>query len=563
MSTAEPAGATPVQVGSTKGLLRGTLKAWAIGFLLFSAWSVASPSWAYPDEPAHNFMAYSTGHGELWPERVTIHNGTGSSTALTTIPETWLHSVQGFACYAFHPEVSAACYSPPAPGSEPTVDWPNPAGRNFPGYYFVTGLISNVVPAQYAGYAMRFVAAAIASLMLAWAVTAARAMPRPGAAMLGIALGVPPMSVYLGGAVNPNSLEIFGMLAMATSTMAYLRWSGTPIGIVMIRRAMLAASIVAVCRLLSPVWIVIWFIAFLVLASKDQVIGLFRRPTLWWTALAFASCSVAAAWFPLSGVAKSEDIPLWQHSSDLRWYLSQQFIDDTLWRQMVGVFNWGDTPLTDGAFNFWTIATLVALGAVLSQIRPLGALLAASLAVAAYLLSVGLHASEYNNAGPIWQGRYSTPVFLLVPVVACFLLAAKRVRRNSEMRSQVWLPVVIVAVLAYVHVNAFGRNLRRNVSGLTPRSSAFDGPWQPPIPAGWLFAGYCVCITLIGAWIIGWLIRDQGARLADLVSAPETATDRQRRPAGRASASDVGYSNRTSDESARGSNDGVEPPSSS
>ena len=120
------------------------------------------------------------------------------------------------ACYAFQPEVSAGCLAPVGT-SETLVPFANPAGRYIPTYYAVTGLPTLVVPLDLALGPARGVAVLISSFFLALALAAARTMRRPALAMTGVVVGCSPMVLYLGGVVNPNSLEITAMAAVGAA----------------------------------------------------------------------------------------------------------------------------------------------------------------------------------------------------------------------------------------------------------------------------------------------------------------------------------------------------------
>ena len=486
---------------------------WPVCFLLFALWSFATPIWGYPDEQSHSFMAYSVGHGDLWPERVNVLVGTGNASGITHVPQSYLDSVQGAACYIFHPDVSAACYSAPSNDPSEIVPWANPAGRYFPAYYFVVGLVSNGAPIQHAVLAMRLVAALIAALMLAWAVAAAMMTRRPGAALIGIAVAATPMAIYLGGAANPNSLEIFAMLALAASAMAYLQHSGTPLGHVLMRRALIAAAILGPLRLLSPIWIAYLFAAFLILARGEQIRELFKRPLLGWFGLAFAANVISIVWIPVSGSTDFHDKPQFTYTLAERWDLSREFIDAHMWRQAIGNFNWGDTPLPDFSFQLWVIAALVAMGLALGYLNTRPALTAIGLAIGAYVLSVGLHAAQWNQNGPVWQGRYSLPLLMLVPVVAFFSYAADRdPLRGARAPAARWVLSGVAVIIGYVHVSAMYTDLRRNVSGLTEGSSAFDGPWKPSLPAWFILGAYTALIVALVAVIIAMLLASPGWR---------------------------------------------------
>src|SRR4029079_11055286 len=94
------------------------------------------------------------------------------------------------------------------------------------------------VPAQLAVWAERLAASAIAALFVAWAFGSARARARRSLALSVVVMAATPMTMCLGGAVNPNSLEITAGLALAASSVAFLQDGPDPwLGRVTFRRA--------------------------------------------------------------------------------------------------------------------------------------------------------------------------------------------------------------------------------------------------------------------------------------------------------------------------------------
>jgi hypothetical protein len=112
------------------------------------------------------------------------------------------------------------------------------------------------------------------------------------------------------------------------------------------------------------------------------------------------------------------------------------------------------------------------------------------LAVAsAWLLPVLIEAQSINTTGVIWQGRYTLPLFVGVPLLSAVTLGCRRGRRAPLVeRSSAIITGVIAGFclvgIAVLQVLAFRFALHRHVDGLgNTLSIPLDGPWQPRLGA--------------------------------------------------------------------------------
>lgn len=532
-------------------LFRQTMLAWAAVFAIVTLWSFATPLWSSPDEPAHALNAYSVANGNLYPERTTEKTGTGVSNAAMPIPAGLLDSASSIGCYAFHPNSSAACIA--APTNDPAEKrYVNPAGRYMPAYYFVSGAPSLLVPIADAPRAMRAASTLIATLFIAWGITAAMSYRRRSIAVTGVLVCLTPMVLYLSGVVNPNSLEICASIAMCASTMAFLREPETWLGQVMFRRAMISASAMVMTRTLSPIWLAVWFLAFAALANRDVWREFLTFRKLKWVLLAVMCTCASLVWTLLSGVTQYQLKPQFSFSFDLRLFLSQQFIDLVTWPQEIGTFGWGDTHLADGTINMYLYASLAIVVVAWTYLRLRGALVVVGLALIQYFLPIYLHAYQWNDNGAVWQGRYSLPLTVMVPIT-CLFLAANRIEvtpRSATTRHIYWFFPASLALLAFVHINAILAQFRRNIGGVKSKS-VFGGPWEPPLPAQLIFVLFLLGIAGVTLWV---------AYLYLIEARADRQRDRMDQPISNLAVSSVGAPDRSNPSEPRGS---TEPTSDS
>jgi hypothetical protein len=284
--------------------------------------------------------------------------------------------------------------------------------------------------------------------------------------------------MYFGGVLNPNSLEITATMGAAASLIAFLADPRSEVSSVLFRRAMIAAAVMALTRMLSPLWLACFALVLLVALGR-RLGPAFRWPRVGWLVLPVLACGVSGLWTltQIGFVAPAEPYADLSFREAFKESLVQ--IDNANLAHAIGVFGWGDTSLNGAEYNYFIIATtfLVAMTWLFLTVRRSVAL--ALLAAATYFLPVVLQAWQWNANGPIWQGRYTLPLLVLIPI-CCFGWAASSPSFTPDhwRRARFIVPLAL-AVVAYVHVRAYLALLRRNVSGVG--GSAFHGDWAPPL----------------------------------------------------------------------------------
>ncbi|PUA80907.1 hypothetical protein C7S10_10920 [Nocardioides currus] len=503
-----------------RGFVRHALVFWLWSALFMTMWSLATPLWSAPDSVAHELRAYGAAHGNLTPDPPEGDQVLGT-TGVDEVPEGLLSSAGSAGCYAFQPLVSAECLAPVG-DSEKLLPYPNPAGRYIPSYYVVTGLPTLVVPLDLAVPSERGMAVLISSMFLGLALAAARTMRRPALAMTGVLVGCSPMVLYLGGVVNPNSLEITAMAAVGACSLAALLRPQALLSTLLLRISLVSAAALCIARMISPVWLAIWLGVLLVAFGGPLVKRLLERRMLAFTALPVVASAINCAWTfssagSLEGTSTAAPVSMWD-----AWSLSAARIDSGL-NEVVGIFGWLDTVLSPREYTFYITGAIFIVGMLATVVdrRRLAAL--ATLVAAAYFVPIAIQAAQWGSVGPVWQGRYTIPLLLLVPVLAG-MVASERSDQSFANRVA-FICVPITGLLAYVHVRAYFAQLRRNVSGVS--GSAFDGGWEPPLTAEVQFALYTVLV------VVTWLALSRMLLRAGVVS--DEGRDEPRPAAGRRS----------------------------
>ena len=191
---------------------------WWVSFALFTllvaAWAISNPLMAGPDEPEHMMRAASVARGELiGPTQA----GTPDNVRFVEVPARLARSRFAAACYAFRPDVTAACEVTLDAGPDVNVRTPISNGRFPPTPYGVLGLPSLINHSSAGVYMMRLFGAALCGALFASALSSLRETRVSWLAMTGLAFALTPMVLFVASLVNPSNLEIAGGVALWAS----------------------------------------------------------------------------------------------------------------------------------------------------------------------------------------------------------------------------------------------------------------------------------------------------------------------------------------------------------
>lgn len=477
----------------------GTALTTLVGFLiLFAAcglWSLATPKSAAPDELAHIYRAASAARGQLFG--LNVSTPTDPSLAVQ-VPAT-IGRAPGASCLAGHPNTSAAC-EPPWRTYSGLVTVPTYVGRYPPLYYVLVGLPSRFIHTGAVIYAMRLVSAALTALFLAVAFVSASRLRRGWLAVAGLAVAITPQVFFLGGVVNPSSVEIAAAaclwvcgLGLVTNTDPERGW--------LTAWATISACVFVQLRGLSPLLALLvgcFLVAFV--GWRPALAALRSRAGVAAGAAAIAVCGVfAVIWiFAAGSLRLLPGQPVPAGDSELRILYQALRKAGLALPQMVGVFDQLDTSPPGWIYAVW-FAIVVALAVAVAWRRDRRAIFVLiALTVVVVALPTLLSASQAHQDGVVGQARYIMPLSVGAPLLAAY--AASRGRRpNGAVRIAVLIGFLAMAVCQWV---AFVQALHRNRTGDDAPIWVRSAPWEPP--GGWitLLVGFGVIQLLLVLW---WL----------------------------------------------------------
>ena len=131
-------------------------------------------------------------------------------------------------------------------------------------------------------------------------------------------------------------------------------------------------------------------------------------------------------------------------------------------REMIGNFGWLDTPAPTYTIFVWLMGLgfVVVGGLLVAARRDLAVLV--GLLIAAVVVPVLLEARSVSEKGLIWQGRYTLPLAVGVPILAAFAATRAADEDGAAIRVRSIVPLIVLIVTA--HWAAFAWAERRSVT---------------------------------------------------------------------------------------------------
>lgn len=511
-SSASSSSLASAEPGERPRIWRAFLVVWVLLSALCASWAIATPIGASPDEPAHIVKAASVARGQFI--------GTPSADGhRVTVPE-YVARTQHETCFAFHQERTAACGLAPLADPGALTESFTTAGLYNPVYYLLVGWPTLLLHDTSGIYAMRIVSGIVTSLFAALAFAVLWGMRRRALPVLGFAVAVTPMLLFLGGSVNPNGIEATATLAVFVGILAVVL---DPDRSKLLSRAMIvmASGIVAVnTRGLSPLWVLLAILIPFVLLPWRDLVALLKRPAVIIAASGVVLATIAAlAWTVgtnslLNAVENPDQTPqsyIGVGTNPLSGFFITLVRTTEYGHGLIGLFGWLDTAAPPEVYFIWSALIGILLVAALVLLRSRMLAFAWVLFGAFILIPPIVQAAYITGGGVIWQGRYNMPMFLCM-MVGLAVVLGRRISVDGTATTWRRFGWLVVIVIAFGQAYAFENTLKRySVTPIGSLKQFLFGtpPWAPP-------GGNLLWILVFTALIVagGWLVLRAVGRVA-------------------------------------------------
>lgn len=485
-------------------------RVWWTSFVLVALvtgiWTLANPLYAGPDEPAHVIKAVAVAHGQLTGKELSPRLREELRDERQDFLMVRVPAIYGIAssqtCFAHEPNFTADCLR--FTGSTEERDDATYVARHPPPYYAVVGLASWIGrPGTDVVYLMRFVSALITSALIATAITALRRSTAPRIVAVGLAFAITPMVLFVTSLVNPSGPEIAaaiaawvcGLVLMSRAHERIDNWLVTGVGV--------AGCIMALGRQLAPLWVGLIGLAVLGVANGAALRNLIRSN--WarlWGLLIVACCVAQVAWDlivkPLD-VTREGRTPVELATSDIvRITVGRTFFR---YQEMIGVFGWLDAPAPGLSWIPWTAGIVFLFFAAVLWVSRRYATVLVALLAGVIVVPIVIESATYNESGGVnWQGRYTLPLAVGVPILATVALASSERGRQLFTSRLLWAAGAVIGV---AHVLAFAQNLRRYTVGYDGELQFWNYPkWAPPLSPLLLTIALGVAVAVFLWWLL-------------------------------------------------------------
>ena len=456
------------------------------------SWSFASPYFSGPDEPAHTVRAYSVAHGHF----------TGSEPTTPNTPGLFVEAPPLFAsdpaCFAFQPGRPADCLRLNEETSTESIL--TTAGRHPPLYYGIVGLPSWISVSGKGLLSLRVWSAALAAAFVASAMVTARRSVFSRWMPAAIGMACTPMCFYMFGLVNPSGLEISAAISAWVSGLVLVTTKVVDRRVLL--RFVVAACALVLTRQLGLLWLALLVVTLVAVIGWRSALSLLRQRSLQIAAVTVIVASLAQlVWLavikPLDSTRNGTEPLELSTAQILRGEIGQMW---ALTQEWIGVFGWADTVSPAWVY----LGTVVLLGGFVLVAVCVGrtkiAVILLGMVTVSYALPFLLEAPSVRTADYFWQGRYSLPFIVGIPIVAAYALTETTNRRFQVSRFGF---VVCGVILWSIEVVAFWQALRRYSVGSGGSLLFFsNAPWTPPLPA--------LLLIIVNAVAMGWWVSRLG-----------------------------------------------------
>lgn len=476
---------------------RVALLLFAGSLLLQLAWIITLPPFRGIDEFDHAYRAAAVADGQ-WVAGRKVPDGDGRGN-FVAVPRTLVEAARP-ECYTYEYTGYANC-NPMRNLGGGYVTVASAAARYNPVFYWLVGTPAKFFHGAASLLIMRLAASLLCSAMIGaigWILAQWAQTRWP---LVGMLVGLTPMVVYGTSLPAPNGVEMLAGLGLWAALLGLTRVGGDPIRE---RRLLWAAAAMAIplslVRSLGPLWLGMIVLSVACFFGWRRGRDIVTRNGRAWAlgASAVAAVALAGGVWSLASSTNSPSVEIYAH---YRHALANSMPQLYLWVfQSFAAFPTRTEfpPLWIFPLGLIVFAMLLIVAARLGGGRDRMLILAIALASLAVPLLLTL--ATYSRVGAVWQGRYTLPYSLGLPLVASLVLERKHRQLQFARPTLIagWVMYTAAQVEGILYV-LFKEQAHSPLAG--------TGEWLAP--PSWLVSGLAVCG--MAAWALSGVAAERPA----------------------------------------------------
>ena len=452
---------------------------WAVtSLLLFGicvTWALAIGRYGGPDETGHVIRAAAVADGQIIGATVPgLVTGFRAETVAAPL------ATGDPSCYRHDKRVPSTC----ADGDSHAVGLrrvASSAGTNAPWYYAAVGLPVRLISETAVVDWYRIFAAALFAGTIGAAMMRVRRTSADNGVIV-IVAAISPVVWFLGGVVNPSSMEIALALLAWTgverlrtagcSSVSELVWISVPCGIAVIIRPVSAVFV-------ATVLVVIWLFR----RPARSTIALSRRAWAVLMAGPFVGVVASFVWSRVTSVAVSDSRAAMLLPLTHVFWQSLTGTADTL-HEIGGSLGWLEFSAPSVVqWLWWLMVVSCGWAAMRSATRPRLAWLFVLASV--ILFPIAFETALAGRLGFIWQGRYSIPTAVGLVVLGSSNWSSAVLRRRA-------LTMAALVAAGVLELTTLWTALRRYTVGTNGSWFFTNTRWHPPASPWLLIAANAI-----------------------------------------------------------------------
>jgi len=456
-----------------------------IFFVCFGYWSIATPMFAVPDEPAHLVRAYGVSTGDF------SGKPQAEGEPIYSVPKILTTEV----CFARNPDQTANCLDFPKTNEEVLT---TSSAASYPPFshliFSLPFFLSNGLTALYAA---RLIGAFVCALLFALGLDSLSRSKGSNALSVGIALGLTPMVMLSCATVNPSGMAIAAAFATWSGGLAISNSDKNLIDTKMVASLMIPLTIYLAIRRDSMLWGIAIMACLLILISWSTIAHMLKKlSTLLFIGVLGAELLLQVfVWGGPGGQGLAESGPIMSGSQTGNAHAAFGSIPN-YFNEAIGVLGWLDTRMPDFVYLLWgsIFIGLFILSASVARVR-----LRLSMFIACIVLIV-LPVKVGSIQFPYFQGRYALPLLIGAPLLATFSLKNSADSILGNIRSIRTISILIwsLGIVGYFQA------IRRYSVGLNSSWTDLAHPkWNPPIlSTHFLLLTYPLVLLALMLWVL-------------------------------------------------------------